>query len=37
MLYGYGGFNWANVPWFDPRIIPWVERGGVYALASLRC
>lgn len=36
MLYGYGGFAMANVPWFDPKIIPWVERGGLYALASLR-
>lgn len=36
ILYGYGGFNQATVPYFDPEIIPWVERGGVYALANLR-
>jgi prolyl oligopeptidase len=36
ILFGYGGFNLANVPYFDPSIIPWVERGGIYALASIR-
>ncbi len=36
LLWGYGGFNQPNVPWFDPKIIPWVENGGVYALATLR-
>ncbi len=36
LLFGYGGFNQGNVPWFDPKIIPWVERGGVYAFATLR-
>lgn len=36
ILYGYGGFNIPVTPSFSSRIVPWVEHGGVYALANLR-
>lgn len=36
LLYGYGGFSVPMVPDFSPRIYPWLEAGGVYALANLR-
>ena len=35
-LYGYGGFNIAITPAFDPALIEWLEMGGVYAVATLR-
>jgi len=36
LLYGYGGFNWAQLPSFSAEEAVWVERGGVYAVANLR-
>ena len=36
MLYGYGGFNAAMTPSFNPANIAWVERGGVYVVANIR-
>jgi prolyl oligopeptidase len=36
MLYGYGGFNLAQVPKFAPEIAGWLELGGIFALANLR-
>ncbi len=36
VLYGYGGFNVSLVPGFMPSIVPWLESGGVYAIANLR-
>ncbi len=36
LLYGYGGFNVSLFPNFRPRIIPFLERGGVWALANIR-
>jgi prolyl oligopeptidase len=36
ILYGYGGFNISLTPYFQERRLPWLERGGVYALANLR-
>lgn len=35
-LYGYGGFNISVLPGFDPRMIPFLEAGGIYAVANLR-
>ncbi|UCG34367.1 MAG: S9 family peptidase [Phycisphaerales bacterium] len=36
LLYGYGGFNSSFFPYYRPRIIPFLERGGVWALANIR-
>ena len=36
MLYGYGGFDISLTPGYDPKILAWLEMGGVYAVANLR-
>ena len=35
-LYGYGGFNNALPPNFNPARMLWLENGGIYAHANLR-
>jgi prolyl oligopeptidase len=36
LLYAYGGFNISSLPGFNAVLLPWLEQGGVYALANLR-
>jgi prolyl oligopeptidase len=36
ILTGYGGGGVPSTPWYDPMVIPWVERGGLFALANVR-
>lgn len=36
LLYGYGGFNISLLPHFALAQLPWLEAGGVYAVANLR-
>jgi prolyl oligopeptidase len=36
LLYGYGGFNISLTPGFAAWVGPFLERGGVYAVANLR-
>jgi prolyl oligopeptidase len=36
LLYGYGGFNVSMLPNFRSSIFPWLESGGVFAVANLR-
>jgi prolyl oligopeptidase len=36
LLYGYGGFTWAQLPTFSAEEAVWMERGGVYAIANIR-
>jgi prolyl oligopeptidase len=36
LLSGYGGFNISRTPAFDPGNLPFLEDGGVFALANVR-
>jgi prolyl oligopeptidase len=36
VLYGYGGFNVNITPGWTPSAVPFLERGGVWAVAVLR-
>jgi prolyl oligopeptidase len=36
MLYGYGGFNISLTPAFTALAVPFLDEGGVYAVANLR-
>ncbi len=36
VLYGYGGFDISMTPSFTASWLPWLTRGGVYAVANLR-
>ncbi|MDY0395209.1 prolyl oligopeptidase family serine peptidase [Virgibacillus halophilus] len=36
ILYGYGGFSVNVTPSFNPAILRWLEKGGIYAVAVLR-
>lgn len=36
LLYAYGGFNVSETPYFNATLVPWLEQGGVYAMANLR-
>jgi prolyl oligopeptidase len=36
LLSGYGGFNISRTPAYDPGNFPFLNRGGIFALANLR-
>jgi prolyl oligopeptidase len=36
ILYGYGGFNISETPWFSIPVALWLETGGIYAVANIR-
>ncbi|MCL2325069.1 MAG: prolyl oligopeptidase family serine peptidase [Proteobacteria bacterium] len=36
IVYGYGGFNIAVTPGFNPAIYAWLEDGGIYVFSNLR-
>ncbi|WP_297090178.1 prolyl oligopeptidase family serine peptidase [Thermococcus sp.] len=35
-VFGYGGFNISLTPRFFPHVIPFIKRGGTFAMANLR-
>lgn len=36
VLYGYGSYGITEDPAFNPRLLAWLERGGVYVYAHVR-
>ena len=36
LLEGYGAYGITFDPYFDPKLLAWLERGGVYAVAHVR-
>ena len=36
ILYGYGGFQVSETPYFSAMLYPWLEAGGVWAAVNLR-
>jgi len=36
LLYGYGGFESAEMPYFSIPILTFLEKGGIYAVACIR-
>ena len=36
LMYGYGAFGWTAFMWYQPHIITWLERGGIYAVPGIR-
>ncbi|MCX6786622.1 MAG: prolyl oligopeptidase family serine peptidase [Candidatus Kaiserbacteria bacterium] len=36
ILYGYGGFGSSETSDFNRGLVPWLERGGIYAVANIR-
>jgi prolyl oligopeptidase len=36
LLYAYGGFDIPETPGFRPRIVEWMQMGGIYAVANIR-
>ncbi len=35
-IYGYGLGGWVAVPWYQPQMLTWMDRGGVYAMPGIR-
>jgi prolyl oligopeptidase len=36
ILYAYGALSWSAFPWFQPHMVAFLERGGVFAVAGVR-
>ena len=36
LLYGYGGYNISETPYFSDRLRLWIEQGGIYVSANIR-
>ncbi|HEX6463299.1 MAG TPA: prolyl oligopeptidase family serine peptidase [Vicinamibacterales bacterium] len=36
LLSGYGGFNISRTPVYDPGNLPWLDAGGIFAVAHIR-
>jgi prolyl oligopeptidase len=36
ILYAYGALAWSAFPWYQPQMVAFLEKGGVFALAGVR-
>jgi prolyl oligopeptidase len=36
ILWGYGSYGISQTPGFSPTLLPWFERGGIFAIAHVR-
>ncbi|HEX6623521.1 MAG TPA: prolyl oligopeptidase family serine peptidase, partial [Pyrinomonadaceae bacterium] len=36
LIHGYGSYGISQLPFFNPQLLAWYERGGVYAVAHVR-
>lgn len=36
IVYGYGAYGITESPFFNPRLLAWFERGGIYAFVHVR-
>ncbi len=36
LVYGYGAFGWISFIWYQPKVLAWLEMGGVYAQPAIR-
>ena len=36
LLEAYGAYGISIPPFFDPTLLPWLDRGGIYAVARVR-
>ena len=36
IVYGYGAYGTTENPFFNPRVLAWLERGGIYAFVHVR-
>jgi prolyl oligopeptidase len=36
LLYAYGGFDVSETPGFRPRLVEWMQMGGIFASANIR-
>ncbi|MEW6212679.1 MAG: prolyl oligopeptidase family serine peptidase [Acidobacteriota bacterium] len=36
LMYGYGAFGWNSFLFYQPHVLAWMERGGIYALPRIR-
>lgn len=36
IFYAYGGFGWVSFMWYQPHLMEWFERDGIYVIAGIR-
>ena len=36
LIHGYGSYGISQLPFYNPQLLAWYERGGVYAVAHVR-
>ncbi len=36
LLEAYGAYGYSNAPFFAARLLPWLDRGGIFAVAHVR-